>query len=57
MRKLWKRLLQFFHRENSVISRQAQLEQQRSMMIGVRTAEEDMLMRLAELDKALSRER
>ncbi len=57
MRKIWQKLVQFFARENNVISRQQQLEQQKSMLIGVRTSEEEILMKLAELDKALSRER
>ena len=49
--------MSFFLREIFVISRPVQAEQQRSMMIGVRTAEEDMLAKLAELDKVLRHER
>ena len=54
---VWKKLMLFFLREIFVISRPVQAEQQRSMLIGVRTAEEDMLAKLAELDKVLRHER
>lgn len=57
MLKLWQKLVDFFFRENSVISRQTQAELQRAMLVGVRTSEEDMLTKLAELDKVLRRER
>lgn len=52
-----RRLVLNFLRENSVNSRKAQAEQLRSMKIGVRTSEEDVMVRLRELDKVLRHER
>lgn len=57
MKKFFRRLWQLLLRDFSVNSRSAQAEQLRAMQIGVRTSEEDVLMRLAELDKVLRHER
>ncbi len=57
MLMLWQKLVDFFHREFTVNSRQGQRAEQTSMLIGVRSAEEDLLMKLRELDKVLGRER
>lgn len=57
MRALWRKLVDFLVREFSVISRREQEKEREAMMIGARTAEEDIRHKLADLHKVLSHER
>lgn len=57
MRALWRKLVAAVLREFSVISRGEQAKQREAMMIGARTAEEDIRHKLRDLHKVLSHER
>ena len=57
MRALWRKLVAAVLREFFVISRGEQAKQREAMMIGARTAEEDIRHKLRDQHKVLSHER